>query len=275
MPNYLLPDDPIPVVESDPFADHPPGATATVIGLALLPLGIPVLWLIGPDLVGREPIFSIALPLAVAAAACGLAVGAAVTADWSNATRAKAVLALVLLGYGVSAFCYFLQKDWLEAVRKNAGRQNREWREFQPPDRAYTVRLPGKATPLAESPVPGWPLSTFQHFDQRRSSDVFVVAHGPQPEAAAKLSEDDWFAAVRKAVAESAGAADPAEKAVTQQGYPAREFALTLPDRATNRTVRVVRVGKRVVYLAVDGAALPADAKDVKKFFDSLYITSK
>src|SRR5207244_8668732 len=78
MPQYLQPDDDIPVVDTDPFADPPPGPSATVIGLALLPLGIPVLWLIAPQVVGREPLFSIALPLAIAAAAAGLAVGAAI-----------------------------------------------------------------------------------------------------------------------------------------------------------------------------------------------------
>ena len=264
-------DDDVPVVYSYRDTDLP-GPTASVIGLALLPLGIPIVWLLAPFLVGQDSIFSVALPLAIAAAGCGLGIGAAVTDDWSAVTRIKAVLAVVILAYAAAGFCYFLQKDWLEALRKNNGRGNREWREFTPDDRAYTVKLPGGTSPEAESPVPGWELKTFRHADPRRSSDVFVIAHGTQPPTAAGLNDDDWFAAVRKAVADAAGSADPNERAITQQGLPAREFHLVLPDRATNRTVRIIRNGRKAVYLAVDGAALPADAKDVKKFFDSLYI---
>ena len=40
----------------------------------------------------------------------------------------------------------------------------------------------------------------------------------------------------------------------------------------TNRTVRVYRVGRQVFYLAAEGVALPADAPDVKKFFESFYL---
>jgi hypothetical protein len=265
-------DDDIPVVHSIRDVD-PPGPTASVIGLALLPLAIPILWLIIPELTDQKSIFSVGVSLAIAAAGCGLGIGAAVTEDWSAVTRLKAVLAVVILAYASAGFCYFLKKDWLEQLRKNNGRGNREWKEFTPDDRAYTVKLPGDTAPAAESPLPGWDLKTYRHEDLDRSTDVFVVAAGVQPAAAAGIKDDDaWFAAVRKGLADAAGVAEPVERALTQQGYPVREYHFSVPDRAMNRTVRVIRVGRRAVYLAVDGVVLTPESKDVKKFFDSLYI---
>jgi hypothetical protein len=135
--------------------------------------------------------------------------------------------------------------------------------------------VPGKARPdPAAEPVPGWELRAFRCADPKlRSTDVYVVAYGPPPPAAAGLADDAFFDALKKAISQAAAGVEPTEKALTigLKEHPGREFALEL-DNVTNRTVRVYRVGRRVFYLAAEGVALPADAPDVKKFFETFYL---
>jgi hypothetical protein len=149
------------------------------------------------------------------------------------------------------------------------------WHEFKADDGSFSVKVPGKAVadPQAD-PLPGWPLRAYRCADpKQRSTDVYLIAYGPPPEDAAKLADDAWFAAVKKLATQAADGAEPAEEPVAQhrtqppETFPGREYRFVLPDRITNRTVRVYRVGRRAVYLAVEGAALPADAPDVKNFF--------
>ena len=62
-------------------------------------------------------------------------------------------------------------------------------------------------------------------------------------------------------------------KPVMLRDEPGREFIFKLADQATNRTVRVYRVGTQAVVAMAEGAFLPPDAKDVRRFFDSLSLT--
>jgi hypothetical protein len=249
------------------------GPTSALIGLALLPLGVPILWVAARLLTGVEPVFSFALPVAVALGVAGMCLGVAFTEDWTYPTKVKGVLMLVLLGYAAAAFLYFVQKDWLEAARKRISRDVR-WQEFKSDDGVFQVQLPGKARPApAAEPVPDWKLRVFECADpKQRSTDVYVVAYGPPPDGVVNLDDDAFFTAAKAAISRAAGGVEPTERAITQQGHPGREFALALADNVTNRTVRVVRAGKRAFYLAAEGVALPADAPDVKKFFDSFYL---
>jgi hypothetical protein len=250
------------------------GPASALIGLALLPLGIPLFWTAALYLSGVEPIFSYALPVAVGLGISGVCLGVVFTCDWSHPTRVKGILMLVLVGYAAAAFLYFVQKDWLEAARKRFGNTIERWHEYEPEDRSFKVKVPGRAAddPAAE-PLPGWKLRTIRCADPRqRSTDVYVIAFGLPADDAARLADDDWFTAARKAIAMAAGGSEPSETPVSQQGYSGREFAVVLPDRVTNRTVRVFRVGQRAFYLAVDGTHLPPDASDVRKFFNSFYL---
>jgi hypothetical protein len=275
----------VPVVPFvHPFRDEPHldsghdhgrrGPASALIGLALLPLGIPLFWTAALLLSGVETIFTYALPVAVGLGVSGVCLGVVFTADWSHPTRVKGILMLVLIGYAAAAFLFFVQKDWLETARKRFGNRAERWQQYEPEDRSFFVQVPGRAAddPAAE-PLPGWKLRTVRCADPRqRSTDVYVIAFGPPADAAEKLADDDWFAAARKAVVLAAGSAEPSETPVVQQGHPGREFAVVLPDRVTNRTVRVYRVGRRAFYLAVDGTHLPPDAGDVRKFFGSFYL---
>ena len=165
---------------------------------------------------GVDPVFSYALPVAIAIGVSGLCLGVAFTQDWVYPTRVKGVLALVLLGYAAAAFLFFVQKDWLEAARKRISRDVR-WQKFEPDDKAFEMRVPGKARPdPAAEPVPGWELRAFRCVDPKdRNTDVYVVAYGPPPPAAAGLADDAFFDALKKAISRAADGVEPTEKALT------------------------------------------------------------
>ena len=268
-PFLALPDD-VPMVYAAEVAPRP---MALLVGLALAPFGIPLVWLLAALGGAPDPIFTLALPVALAAAASGLALGVAFTADWSTGARVRGIFALVLLGYGTATFLYFVQKDWLEAARKNFGRDPRAWQDYSPPDRAYTIRMPGRPQPAPNAvPLPGWSLQAVRCLEPSQTSDAFLVAHGPQPDDFAPLDDATWFARAKEAIAQSAGGGDVAEKELRHQNFPGREFLVVMPDKVTNRTVRLIRAKSYAYYLAIDGPALPSDARDVRKFFDLFVI---
>ena len=275
------PFDDIPIVPptADPFApghDLPPpdGLTPTLLGLALLPFGIPMLWVAGPLLTGKQPIFSFAAPVAVALGLCGLGVGVGLAHGWGHGTRVRAVIALALLGYFTGGFLYFLKKEWAEAVRRDLNPGPVRWEDFRPQGSGCVVKLPGRAVKSDASPLPGWPLTAYRYQPPGKQNNEwavgYVVAHGPPPAG-------DWAAAARDAVLKAADGADlTAEQSVKDTVVgdakcEGREFRLTLADGATNRVVRVFKHKTRpvVYYLAVEGAFLPADAEYVKRFFES------
>lgn len=255
------------------------GLTPALLGLALLPFGIPLLWLLGPPLTGKVPIFSFAAPAALAVGLTGLGVGVGLAAGWGHAARVRGILALALVGYFTGGCLYFLKKEWAEAIRRDIGPGPVKWDKVTPPGTKFVVEMPGRAVKTEISPLPGWPLTAYRYLPPgRQKADQWTigyeVAHGPPP---AGLPDADWFTAARDAVLKSADGAElTAERAVkdTQVGEArcdGREFRLTLADGATNRVVRVFRHRTRplVYYLAVEGAFVPPDAEYVSKFFNS------
>lgn len=268
-----------PADDDAPVRPSPHG----VIGLALLPLGIPLAWLVVPLVGGREPIFSFAAPVALAAGLVGLGLGVGYAANWSAGTRVRGVFALVLVGYTLGGFLLFMKKEWAVAIRRHLP-DNREFRPFTEPDkRAYRVNVPGDPGKLVGSPLPGWPLAGFRvttGVDQNPASfDTYEFAHGKPADAVDLKSVDDadWFALARQALTEATGGTVRAETEFRQGDrvkYPGREYVLDLPDGTTGRVVRVIRdkAKTRAFYLAVEGAFLSADRPGVKKFFGSFVI---
>ena len=260
-----------------------PGPKPILFGIALLPFGVPLLWLIGPFVGIKEPVFSFATPVALAVGLAGLCLGIAYAAAWKTGTKIKAMMMLILLGYGTAGFLYFIKKEWAQEVRKHIGPPILDWKDFQPPDdKAYKVSLPGIPKPVTVSPLPNWPLKSFRIArDEDNRNEVlhisYEMAHGSpaEPVAARAVKDDDWFAAVRTAVLDVTQGEITAEREIKQDKHMAREYTLTLPDGATNRIVRVIRVRtqNKAYYLAVEGAFIPADAKYVRKFLDSFTLT--
>ena len=250
---------PRPDEDDDPHApadgvDH--SARPVLVGLSLVPVAIPLIWLLLPVVIATRPIFSFALPTAIAVGVTGLCLGVAYAAHWTTATRLRAVVMLVALGYGSAAFLYFLKKEWVQAARKQFDPAVK-WRDFEPPDRAYKVPMPGLPAASEASPLPGWPLKSYRLAAGPKNDPVlgvaYEVAHGPAPDAVKPRATPDeaWFAAARQALIDSTGGEVTAEAVVSQQDYPAREYTLTMPDGATTRFARVVRVGWQAHYLAV------------------------
>src|SRR5262249_19856974 len=69
--------------DHDPHRNPPGGLPVSVlIGLALLPFAIPILWLIASVVVGQPPMLSPAAPVALAVAASILCLAVIYTVDW-------------------------------------------------------------------------------------------------------------------------------------------------------------------------------------------------
>src|SRR6516225_5203022 len=66
--------------------------TSFLLGLTLLPFGLPFLWYLASRVTNAEPIFSVLVAVAVSASAAGLGLGVALTRDWSSGTRVKVIL---------------------------------------------------------------------------------------------------------------------------------------------------------------------------------------
>ncbi len=275
---------PLPPV-ARPLADPEPlvpdvGLDGVLLGLALLPVGIPLLWLIARVALRAEPVFSAAAPLAVGVGVSGLALGVGLVRRWGHPARVRAVLLLAVAGYLTGAGLFVVRKEWVAAARKLFGPAKidfREWPPRQGPAVPYKAQVPGgKATPAAAGPVDGWGLRTFtaaagQPDDTRGVWAVrYTLADGVPPVGAG--GDDAWFAAVREAVVTASGGEVTAEKPVAVSGKPARELWLTLPDRLTHRVVRLVRADDRLVYAAAEGLFLAADREEVTTFLAGLRV---
>jgi hypothetical protein len=252
--------------------------TSFLLGLTLLPFGLPFAWVLAALVTNTEPIFSVLVAVAVAACAAGLGLGVALTRDWSGGTRVKAILALALLTYGTGALLYALKKDWVEGLRKQVFRGPVEWKEYPASDRSFTVMMPGRTEP-AESPLSDWNLDAVRVLDQNPIgvNDLFLVAHGPIPRDLRGLADDAWYDRVRSLVAPDGRGKLIAETAVRRRDvagleFAGHEFRLELPDGVTYRIVQVYRVRNLAYLLLVEGASLTSDHNDVRKFFTSFQL---
>jgi hypothetical protein len=247
--------------------------TSFYLGLTLLPFGLPFLWVLAQRVTNAEPIFSVLVAVAVAACAAGLGLGVALTRDWSAGTRVKVILGLVCLTYGTGGFLYMLKKDWVELLRRQIGRGDLQWRQFDPPDKTFHVKMPGRVEP-ADSPLPDWTLKAVRVLEQNQfgATDTFLVAYGQFPKDLRALAGDAWFDKVKPLVAPDSAGKLIAERPISLQGNAGREYCLVLPDGGTNRVVRVFRVKDLAYLLLVEGTALPPNHADVKVFFDSFFL---
>lgn len=270
----------IPVVrptaedDYDPDAADADGGKSVLFGLALLPFVIPLLWILGPTLTGKEAIFTFALPMAIAVSSAGLCLGVVLAADWSFATKVKSILAIVFVMHFLAALLYFMKAEWVEAFRKRVGRNNDEvWQPFAPPKGEYTAAVPTAMQEDDGQLITGWPLKGFRSAD-RRDLATYFLAHG-RPPADVNNEPDDgkFFAAVKAKAMEAANGTNVTESEKRLSGHPGREFVFVLPDRNSKRIVRVFRIGgaRGLVFVAaVEGVFLTPDTSDVKEFFNRL-----
>jgi len=282
-----------PPAPPEPDAERTP-PTGGLVALALLPFGIPLLWLLASALVPRPVVLSFAVPVAVAVGVTGLGFGIAYVGRWSVATRAKALLALLLAAYLTAGLLFVVKKEWLQSLRRAFPRGEHEWRKFpiepteKPPLIGYSVLFPaGEEVKEIPSPFPGeW--KAFECKDSKQP-DEYATAVGKLPGVAVWAADDPWFAAMGKAIraAASPRATAPEEKPVELRDrtvvkqnapppIPGREFHFTTPDDILwHRVVRVYRVKDCAIVLAVEGPNLTPDAADVVRFLESVRVPVK
>jgi hypothetical protein len=277
-PDDVEPPEPAapPEEDHDPHRDPPGGPASVLVGLALLPFGIPILWLIAPAVVGREPVVSAATPAALAVAAAALCLAMIYTVDWTPGTRVRGVLAVVGLSYVAGAGLYVVTKDTVAKVRRALG-ADPAWDEFKPPGAGYAVKLPTVPLPLADPPPLGLdPLACFRTTDRGLGlfgRTHFTVGSGAaRPGAGPAPGTDAWFDQAAREFADRAGGPlVAAPQVVTHLGlFPGRELRARLPDKSVRvaRVFVVPKVGEaRVFYLAVEGPRPDPDA--VARFFES------
>jgi hypothetical protein len=243
---------------------------SVLFGFALLPLAIPLLWLIGPQILGKPPALTLAAPAALAIAASVLCLAVVLTVDWSPLTRIKGVLILVGLSYFAGLSLYFLKKEVVERVREF----------FTPPDNVreqqmdrFTVMAPESSRELKSDPLPRWKLTCREAKSQLLPGPQVTYQYGSGPDR--QLEAERWVAEAEQSLMLAAGLGaavmDVAEVKSVQE-HPGRQWTIRLPD-GTFQIVRLFRVGGIVYYLSasldeLDDEPPPA----VKRFFESFKI---
>jgi hypothetical protein len=277
---YPAPEAPSPTsdAEHDPHSHSSGGLpTSVLLGLALLPFVIPVLWWIAPALFGQRPLLSLAVPLAIAISTSILSMAVIYTIDWSPSIRVKGVLMLLGLAYFSSFSLFFLKKDMVERIRTFF---TKKWVLFQPPEPSpgYVALVPNKPTETNEQPVPAVQLKCYKvsHGDSP-GSYVFVFGSSPSLKGGEHrdLGNDDWFdRTIKKIVAYSNGQLDPnVANDNTLKPQPAKQFGIQLPNGFI-RIVQLYAIGDRVYYVSAEGEDLKED-DTVRKFFNSFKILGK
>lgn len=243
-----------------------------IIGLALLPLGVPLLWLIGPVLTGIEPPVSIATALALTVSVSVLCLSVIYTIDWTPETRLKGVLILIVLAYFGGATLYFTKKTTLESLY-HLGKE-KQWQEFRPEQGPpYRVRVPLRPEMSQLQPLP---LAVLQCYQARVPQDfwgwhTYIMGAGepaPHPEVP---GSDGWFQDARNALLADGGLLR--REFQTSHGFlQGREWEIQLPPAGLVRIVRLYVGRGKVYYLAVEGEQLDPSHPDVQRFFRSFFI---
>ncbi|QJW97853.1 hypothetical protein [Frigoriglobus tundricola] len=271
----------IPDPEHDPHLPPVAGLPVSVlVGLALLPFGIPLLWRVAPFLTGRDAQLSLAVPVALAAAAAALCLGVVYTIDWTASTRIKGVLMLVGLAYLTAAGLFYLKKDMMDRVRALGGDPN-EWNYVSLNDGKCGVLMPGRAEPdRLFQPLAGLVQMTEVRRARTATDDpevpgyVYYVAvsrANPDP-----IKPDNaWFARVGAKLKNAGGKllGDDGGAEVKHQDVPGRQWEFEL-DGGQTRIVRVFVIKGRVYYLSAEGPRLTPDHEDYgAPFFEKFYVT--
>ena len=275
-PHPIEPDAPaIPDPVHDPHRRPVAGLPVSVlVGLALLPFGIPVLWWAAPALTGVQAALSLAVPAALSVAASALCLGVVYTIDWSAVTRVKGVLMLVGLAYLAAAGLFFLKKDMTDRLRGLL--TDDPWTMVYSREGRFKVLMPGAVEKDDDPPLPNLKLRMNDgrratYLTEREDEYVYLAKAGT-PDRPVK-PDDAWFTAIGDQLAQAGEVTDPR---VVNLGddEPGREWTLKMKEEAV-RVVRVYVSGGRVYYLSVEGKNLgPADEDLVSPFFRSFQVTN-
>jgi hypothetical protein len=268
--------------EHDPHTPHAAGLPLSVlIGLSLLPFGVPLLWAVAPFVTGFEPALSIAVPVALAFSASALSLGVVYTIDWRAMTRVKGVFMLVGLSYLTGAGLFFLKQQLLERLQQ-AFDTGAQWREypFDGDGATFRVRLPGAPTTEPNPPDP-LPLPDTAHTGCARAAFVargnsahsYVVGWG-RAEPNAKF-DADWVDRASDRVSRANDARN-AVRPVPLEPRPGTSAGYQWTfhrDTGLTQFVRVYISGTRVYYLAVLTSNPDPDGEFADQFFKSFRVS--
>lgn len=264
--------------ELPPEHDHdphriPPGPlpVSVLIGLALLPFAIPVLWLVGPALFGEPPVLSIATPIALAISASILCLAVIYTIDWTPATRVKGVLMLVCMTYFAAMNLYFLKKEMVDRVKKITGtEEGADWSTFKRNHGDYEIKMPGRPKKGDKPLLPPFELEYY-------SSTHIVPFQGPYvfTAGAAEIGlipnpvpgSDEWFEAFKNRLKQDLGGEWKSDR-VTHKDAEGRQFVIVFPEGRV-RVIQIYVINGFLYYLAAEGDALDPDEDLARVFFDS------
>jgi hypothetical protein len=271
--------EPTPEPDYDPHREAQGGLPASVlIGLALLPFLIPILWLIASAVAPQQPALTVVAPIALAVSASVLCLAVISTIDWTPGTRIRGVFLLVGLSYLAGVGLYFLNKDRVDGVRRFFGATD-TWPEFAPPGGGYSVRMPTPRQQVQDQPLGLAPLACHKATQRGVLGSYSLVAGSANPNPPPNPNEaprfDSWFdRAVDDVVGRCPGGVlESAPQPVLYKGvYPGREFVVKLGDTGSVRVVRVYLIKTRVYYLAVEGPGLDPGEDLVRDFFGSLKV---
>jgi hypothetical protein len=250
-----------------------PLPASVLIGLALLPFAIPILWLVAPAVTGVAPAMSIATPFALALSASILCLAVIYTDDWTPTTRIKGVLMLVGLAYFGAVSLYFLKKEMVERFKRFTGLEERiDWQNHDTGD--YQVSMPGPAKPVAvrDVPIRSIPLVWFRaDCDQPLGPLTSIVGSADLPDHA---GNDAWFDQITKEIVRESGGQQRGQTSSIRyaRSFPGRQLEILLPDKSTIRIVRVFVIQGRFYYLAIEGFAIKARDRHPQTFFDSFQV---
>jgi hypothetical protein len=248
------------------------GLPATVlVGLALLPFLIPLLWVLAPAALGQGPVLSIAAPTALAIAASALCLAVVYTVDWTPTTRVKGVLMLVGLSYFTAVSLYYLKKEMVDRVKRFFG-AGAEWKEFRPKQGDFKVLMPGRVFATNDQPLAGWKLQCNKAMQKTLTSvNTYVVGWGE--DARFGRADDQWFNLAKQAVTKGAGEGEVNETVIELQQSPGRQWVIERPDGGTVRIVQVFRIQDRVYFLSAEGHKLSPNDDETKAFFASFLVS--
>jgi hypothetical protein len=258
-------------VISEGHHDHPSGGlpVSVLIGLALLPFVIPLLWLLAPVAVGQGPALSVAAPIALAVAASALCLAVVYTVDWTPPTRVRGVLILLAVAAFAGVGLFLLKKEHIDRVKRAVGVEP-EWVWIREAEEKYRVEMPSPAPngKMATDPAlpPGWNLVAHRVTVEEKT---FVVGSTIDPNR--NRPEEVAFDHLKRAVEANTGGVVRRDVADQSRAARGRQWEITLPD-GSSRDIRVYRKHGRVYYLGVEGPNLVPNEPDVWRFFNSFQV---
>ena len=247
-----------------------------LIGLALLPFAIPILWLCAPALFGEHAVLSIATPIALAVSASVLCLAVIYTVDWTPTTRVKGVLMLVSLAYFSAVSLYFLKKEMIERIQQVTGLEEKiEWQQFRNRIRGgYAAKpQPGPKTATNRQSLK---LECFasSYKSQNLGRYEFVVGWAarlsPEHLNGTEPGTKEWFADREMSFRRTSGQRYPQNPPLDV--FPGLDIEIAINEKGTSRSVRFYLVRGTVYYLSVERPSTQPNEDPILHFFSSFYV---